>query len=114
MIAFQSYYWTCAESFRLLQDVDAHLRFIDEQQNIDMSLVMGAPTARPNHTPDQMNMTNRPAMRLGRMRTLSTEMAAVGSMVSISRQTSLQSNGQAVRFSLHCEEASHEVPAFSA
>jgi len=76
----------------LPQDVDEQLRGIDEQQNIDMSLVMGAPSARPSQTHDQMSMPNRPSMRLGRMRTLSTEHAAVGSMVSISRQTSLQSS----------------------
>lgn len=79
-----------------MQDVDDHLKRIDEQQNIDMSLVMGAPTARPHQTPDQMNITNKPSMRLGRMRTVSTEMAAVGSRVSISRQTSLQSTAAGV------------------
>lgn len=83
------------------QDVDDHLKRIDEQQNIDMSLVMGAPTARPHQTPDQMNIPNKPSMRLGRMRTVSTEMAAVGSMVSISRQTSLQSTAAGVSPSLH-------------
>ena len=84
-----------------MQDVDSHLKHIDEQQNIDMSLVMGGPTTRPKQTPDQMNMANRPSMRLGRMRTLSTEMAAVGSRVSISRQTSLQSSSQGVRLLTH-------------
>lgn len=83
----------------LLQDVDAHLKHIDEQQNIDMALVMGAPTSRPTQTADQMNIPNRPSMRLGRMRTISREMAAVGSRVSISRQTSLQSNSQTVHLS---------------
>lgn len=75
------------------QDVDEQLRSIDEQQNIDMSLVMGAPSARATQTHDQMSMPHRPSMRLGRMRTLSTEHAAVGgSVLSISRQTSMQSS----------------------
>ena len=80
-----------------VQDVDAQLRSIDEKQNIDMSLVMGASTARAGRQlQDQMDMPSRPSMRLGRMRTLSTDLAAVGSMVSISRAPSLQASARQV------------------
>ena len=72
----------------IAQEVDDQLKAIDEQQNIDISLAMGAPTARrPTH--DQMDIAQKQTLRLGRNRTVSTEMAAVGSMVSISRSTSL-------------------------
>lgn len=74
------------------------LRQIDEKQNIDMALVMGGSTERsPRQEKDQMKIPNRPSMRLGRERTLSKDLAAVGSLVSISRATSLP--GRSVR---HC------------
>ena len=71
-----------------LQEVDTQLRSIDEQQNIDISLAMGDANSG-TIAKDQMDIAQRPTMRIGRNRTLSTQMAAVGSMVSISRQTSL-------------------------
>lgn len=77
-------------SSRPLQEVDAQLRSIDEKQNIDMALVMGASTDRAGeHMRDQMKIPNIPSMRLGRERTMSRDLAAVGSLVSISRAPSL-------------------------
>lgn len=73
-----------------VQEVDAELRSIDDKQNIDMALAMGESTDRSSqHVKDQMKIPNRPSMRLGRERTLSRDLAAVGSLVSISRAPSL-------------------------
>ena len=77
---------------RMFQDVDTQLRNLDEKQNIDMSLVMGSSLDRTTSLiSDQTDIVGRPAMRLGRMRTLSTDLAAVGNMVSITRASSMQS-----------------------
>lgn len=78
-----------------LQEVDEQLRSMDEQQNIDMSLVMGAPTARTEpELKDQMNIPEKPSMRLGRMRTVSADLAAVGSLGSVAH--SLQNTRRSV------------------